>query len=235
MNILLTASLILFTLITAYKTRWGIYLTLILIPTFLIRTEILGIPTTFLELAIYILAIIWLIKKLKNKKIISYNVLREVERSEIELITTSYKQLIQLTKPFLLPTLLFITAAIISTLVSPDKRLSLGILKAWFFDPLLFTIILIDQIKTREQISRSIFSLALMTFWVSTYGIFEYFFDPHRLIEHLRLDSIFTSANYVTMLTVPVTVLLLGTLIYPPRKHKNTKTQKHYFFILERF
>ena len=198
MNIFLIASLILFALITAHKTRLGIYLILVLIPSFLIRAEIFSIPTTFIELSIYILAIIWLIKKVKNKNWNIKNCLK----------TKNYK-----IKNFLIPVILFITAATISTIISPDKRLSLGILKAWFFDPLLFTIIFIDQIKTNNHLKKIIASLSLMILWISTYGIYEYLFNPRNLIEYLRLDSIFTSANYVTMLIVPITILILGYLV----------------------
>ena len=44
----------------------------------------------------------------------------------------------------LLPLALFFGAAIISTIISPDKRISLGVLKAWFFDPLLVLILFLD-------------------------------------------------------------------------------------------
>ncbi|MBU4512564.1 O-antigen ligase family protein [Patescibacteria group bacterium] len=216
MNILFTTSLLLFTLITIYKTRLGIYLILILVPSFLIRTQIFSIPTTFLELSIYILTAIWLLKKT-----ISYNcVTRSLPKGD-ELITTSYKNLIQHAKPFLIPITLFILAALISTAISPDKRLSLGILKAWILDPLLFTIIFIDQIKTREHVNKVIASLSLMVLWVSAYGIYEYFVNPRNLIEYLRLDSIFTSANYVTMLTVPVTLIIISYLISTLKQYNN--------------
>ena len=201
MNILILISLILFTLITIYKTRLGVYLILILIPSFLIRAEVLGIPTTFLELSIYLLAIIWAVKKLKIENWNIKNYLK-IKNWKLKII-----------KPFLLPIFLFITAVIISTIISPDKRLSLGILKAWIFDPLLFTIIFINQIKTDKHINKVIASLSLMILWVSSYGIYEYLFNPRNLIEYLRLDSIFTSANYVTMLIVPITILIIGYLI----------------------
>src|SRR3972149_2022697 len=34
--------------------------------------------------------------------------------------------------------LLFVMAAVVSTIIAPDKREALGILKAWIFDPLLY-------------------------------------------------------------------------------------------------
>ena len=225
MNIFLITSLILFTLITIYRTRLGIYLILILIPTFLIRTQIGPIPTTFLELAIYLLAIIWLLKKVK-KYLPALPTGRQAGRQENwKLKIKNFK--LKIKSPYLLPTALFITAFIISTIISPDKRLSLGILKAWLFDPLLFTIIFIDQINPRiyswgqKHINRVITSLALMVAWVSLYGIYEYFINPRNLIEYSRLDSIFTSANYVTMLTVPPTILILGYLIKLGKQFNN--------------
>ena len=210
-NILFTISLILFTLITIYKTRLGIYLILILIPSFLIRTQILGIPTTFLELSIYLLAIIWLFKKLKFENWKIGNLLK-IENCKLKI--------------FILPIVLFILAALISTIISPDKRLSLGILKGWFFNPLLFLIIFIDQIRTHKHIRWVVASLSLIILWLSGYGIAEYFIAPKNLIEYLRLDSFFTSANYVTMLTVPITVLLLGYIILTLKQYNNIKIEQ---------
>lgn len=214
MNISLLIPLILFSLITFYRTRWGIYLILVLLPSFLIRTQVWFVPTTFLELAIYILAIIWIVKFQKNKKTTAgAGQAKKQKNNQLQQVTISYNKLLKIIRPFLIPTVLLIAATIISTLISPDKRLSLGILKGWFFDPLLFTIIFIDQIKTSKHINNVVTSLGLMTFCVSSYGIYEYFTSPQNLIEKLRLDSIFTSANYVTMLIVPITILILGNVI----------------------
>jgi len=102
------------------KVRWALYLLLVLLPAYLWRTEVGFVPTTFLELSIYLVFAIWFIKALVKRELFKKT-----------------KRIFRLLKPFLIPVILFLGAAVLSVVISPDKRLSLGVLKAWFLDPLL--------------------------------------------------------------------------------------------------
>src|SRR3990172_12365537 len=96
-----------------------ISLILLLLPTYLIRFSIpaspaggFNIPTTLLEIFIYVVFLIglWQAKKIGFRKI---------------------------PLKIYLPTSFLIISLIISTIIAPDKLVPLGILKGFFIDPLL--------------------------------------------------------------------------------------------------
>ncbi len=65
-DLIILATLVIFT-ISCYRLKLGVFLVCALLPAYLIRTSIFGIPTTMLELAIYAVAGAWLIKSVKRK------------------------------------------------------------------------------------------------------------------------------------------------------------------------
>ncbi len=104
----------------AYTRRaWAVFLLLALLPTYLWRGEVFGIPTTWFELALYLAAA-------------SYLLHGDVERYALGRV------------PFraLVGPLLWLGAATLALLVAPDTRLALGVFKGWVVDPLLFCYLL---------------------------------------------------------------------------------------------
>jgi len=184
-------ALIILFIISLAKPRFGLYLILFALPAYLIRYQFFGIPTTFLELAIYAVFIAWLIKFL-----IRPNLKQKTKRLYFSL------------KPFSLPLILFFGAAIISTIISPDKRLSLGVLKAWFFDPLLVLILFLDLMRCDKHIKRVILALFLSAFLIAAYGLYEYVLQT-GLDSDGRLNSFFVPANYAAMFLAPILILSL--------------------------
>lgn len=93
------------------------------LPAYLIRLSIFGIPTTVLEILIYIVFAIGLFNLKKTKEI-------------------SIKSLI--------PIGLLMIAALISVFVSPEKTVALGQFKALFLDPILVFYLILVFIKTED-------------------------------------------------------------------------------------
>ncbi len=171
------------------KSRWGLYLILLLLPTYLIRKEIFSIPTTFLELSIYLVFGVWLLKAISSK-----NLVKKIRR------------IYRLGRPFLIPLVLFFAAAIFATIISPDKRLSLGVLKGWFLDPLLVLFLFLDLIRRKKQIKVVVLALFLSASYIAIYGLYEYVFRV-GLDSDGRLNSVYVPANYVAMYITPILVL----------------------------
>ncbi len=63
-NILFLITLLIFAKVCFFNLRYGIYIIIFLMPAYLLRTEIFSIPTTLLELMIYVLFLIWLTNKI---------------------------------------------------------------------------------------------------------------------------------------------------------------------------
>ena len=112
-----------------------IALIIFLLPSYLVRFSVFQIPTTLLEILIYLGAITTALK-------FSIFNFQFSNKSQFSI----FKQ-----KQILIPIILFLLAGIISIFVSPDKREALGLFKAYILDPVLLSfVILINLNKKRE-------------------------------------------------------------------------------------
>ncbi|MFH0805441.1 MAG: O-antigen ligase family protein [Patescibacteria group bacterium] len=172
-----------------------IYLIVFSLPLYLVCFKIAWVPVTILELMIYVLFIIWL----------SYFIIKK------EKITDS---------KFYLPLLLIFLGATISTLFSSDIQVSAGIWKAWFVAPMLFFVVVINNIKTKKQIKNIIISLVSSGSIVALISLF-YWFNGNLTYDN-RLQAFYNSPNYLAMFLSPI--LILSFYLYFLVKNKIVKT-----------
>lgn len=169
--------------------EWGIYLIVFCLPLYLVRFSILGIPTTVLEVLIYVLFILWLIKGFKFGEI-------------KKLLFTHY--------PLFIAILLILIGVSTATFYSWNLRTSLGIWKAWFIDPILFFIVFISTIKKPEQIARVFYCLICSGLMVSIISLI--YLIQGKLDGQGRLQGFYNSPNYLAMYLAPVLIIGLGML-----------------------
>src|SRR3990167_797188 len=108
-------------------------LLLLLLPTYLIRFSIAGVPTTVLEILIYIVFVYGLWRAYRD----------------------GFKKI---PLKISLPAGLLIIALIVSTFISPDKRTALGEFKGFFIDPILVGWLIFQYLK-KEDISKLFWAL----------------------------------------------------------------------------
>lgn len=147
-----------------------INLIIILFPLYLIKIHIFSIPFTVLELMIYILFLFWVLQKKEQ---------------------VNFKDL-----P-LAPLALIFLGVLISTIFSDDKMVSLGILKGWFFVPIIFLFVISQVVKTREQIKNIFLSLFFSGAGVAAVSFF-YFLSGNMTFDG-RLKSFYLSPNHLAM------------------------------------
>jgi O-antigen ligase len=170
-----------------------------LLPSYLLRIEIIGIPTTLLECLSISLLLVWLFKRThvwKRKRFWSTNAL--------------------------LPVGLMIAASTISIVTSPDFVAALGIWKAYFITPVLLFFLFKHEIR-KEKLqpnnlylalgtSALIISLVGMAQWATSTGI------PAPWDIERRITSIFNYPNAVGLFLGPVAIIGL-LLSNGPQKH----------------
>ena len=162
-----------------------IVLILLLLPTYLIRFSIFGIPSTFLEILIYLIFLFGLWKAYQE----------------------GFKKI---SLRILLPIGLLIIALIISIIVSPDKRTALGEFKGFFIDPMLVGWLTYQNIKEKD-IPKLFWGLIGSGLFVSVYTIIQKFLG--QVTADGRVIGIFGySPNYVALFLAPITVLIAGLL-----------------------
>lgn len=110
--------------VTAWQSRRvGLSVLAAALPTYLLRFNIGPIPFTLLEALLLVLVSVW------------------IARGE-------WKQIHSVPRPWLYGAGGLIAAAILATVVAPDTRGALGVLKAYFVEPVLLFLVAVTTIKT---------------------------------------------------------------------------------------
>ena len=211
-GLLITCYLLLFAYLSLKNLKWGIYLIGALLPTYLIRFTILGIPATLLEGMIVILFIIWLVKEK-----VSLNPLVWIENIKEQGAKSKEQNAIPHT--LRLPIVLLLAASTISVFVSPDLRAALGIWKAYFIEPLMFLLIFVYNVKTTDEIKKVIRCLGLTVLAIGVFAIIQKLTgalipNPFWAAEATRrVTTFFGYPNANALFLVPIILLTVGNLI----------------------
>src|SRR3989338_749000 len=176
-----------------------------LLPAYLLRVQIYGVPFNYLEIATYVLAVAVFIRG------IAYKAFRDQ-------IIVKFRWLKQNQKTFLISVCVFLALMALSLFYTIDARRTAGILKGWFFAPVLASLIFF-MVFERKHWSKFIAAISSSAAILSGYGLWKYYatFESWYANYDLRLLSVFTSANYHALFIVPVMALSLAFLLYRNR------------------
>lgn len=170
-------------------------------PLYLWRGQLAGLPLTFLEVMILTAFAVWLLKDGPHFKTL---LKKDSER-------TSY--------PFrweIIAVLLVSFAGVIVAQVSPA---ALGIFKAYFFEPLLLFILIINLFSSPAGRKKIIGALAISALAVSIFAIFQqltglFIANPFwQAAGSRRATSFFPYPNAVGLFLAPLVLIFLGHLI----------------------
>jgi len=163
--------------------KYLIGLIALLLPTYLIRFEIGGIPTTVLEILIYIVFL-------------------------YGLVNLAYCQWLKVKKKIWLPIGILLLSLIISFYVAPDKLAALGQIKAFFIDPLLILWLMICYLEIKDFIW-IFYGLAGSSLFVSVHTIVQKILG--HVTPDGRVIGLFGySPNYLALYLAPVATLLIA-------------------------
>lgn len=186
---------------------YGLCLIIILLPSYLWRFDLVGLPTTFLEIMIWWLFIIWLIKEQRFSRI---NWL--FDKSAENLVPKIWRYLISI----------WLIISIIACLHNPTLT-ALGLWRAYFLEPILFFIIFIYLIKDQADLKLVIKSFGLLLLGLFIVAIYQNFSGwnlplAYDLPNVRRLTTIFSYPNALSLLVAPITAFFAG-LYLVERRH----------------
>lgn len=176
------------------RPQMAILACMAILPSYLLKLQLFGVPTTVLELSIW--------------AVFAGSFLRETFLPTSQGIWSWTKQ-VKDAKLFW-PTILFFAVSLVSAIVAFHQQTALGGWKAWVFDPLLVALLLIQFFQAKD-LWKIVASIGISSAVLSGYGIYEYLILPGQLGDG-RLDSVFDPANYHALFIGPIIILLIGFL-----------------------
>ncbi len=205
-----------------FKPKYGLALILIFLPTYQIKFQIAEIPFTFLEIMILISFFCWAIKKWKNLAV---------------------GQLRDLLDDWFLPICLWLLVSTTAVFIAPDLRAAAGVWRAYFVEPILFLLVLLDLAENKmnkESILDIIFfGLSVSAFGCSIWAVLQKWFgggvwsmEVWGQPEIWRATGPFSHPNFLGLYLAPAIILGIGILIANARKNFGLVIYYSLFIIL---
>lgn len=210
MEYLLIIFFAIFTLVAHKNLVNATAILIAMLPCYLVRFSIFGLPSTTLEVMLLIIVSIWFLKFGFNK------------------IYKKYKKQAQYTSfPYQTQIILIIASATISVFSAPNTWKALGLWRAYFIEPILFFLIFIQIIKTKKDLQKILYGLGVSAFSVSVFAIYQKItgnlipVEMWRPEEVRRVTSFYTSPNAVGLFLSPIIMVYLGWFLSEIKnKHK---------------
>lgn len=185
MTPLLLLALAAFAFIAWQDHRRAFFLFLGLLPTYLIRFNFGGFPTTALELLFVILLIAWLMRREKR--------LVDIRGWGILMI-------------------LWLAAATAAVFVSPNTRAAFGVWKAYFVEPAIFFILANDVLRSAENRARAVAALAWTALVIGVLAVFQRFTNfavpyPWNVTGEFRATAFYGFPNAIGLFLAPLVPL----------------------------
>lgn len=162
-----------------------IYFSIIAIPAYAIKFYVIGLPTNVFEVLVFLVVMIFFIKK-KNFKLIFSGC-----------------------KPYFLPVAMILVGLVASTLLNEDYRSGFGAIKSWFIFPLLFPLVALAEIKS-ESYKKIYKAIYFSSFLASCVAITYFFLD--KITFDGRLQAFYNSPNFLAMYIAPA--VLIGVALF---------------------
>jgi len=233
-------SIIPFTLLFAFITwrhfRLGLFFVFALLPVYLIRFSLGPLPTTLLEVMIWIVLGVWFIKYIAKKDTRH----KPSSRAQAEGIQTNLKKQIINNKILWVGAVIFLIAATISIFTAADIRAAAGEWKAFYIEPFLLFIVLITTLKekqgTRHKVQGTdaiLFALVLLGLVTSALAIYQHFTGwmvPHAFWANrdtYRVTGWYGFPNGVGVFLAPIVPIAVYFVlriwgVIKGRKHQDT-------------
>ncbi|MCK5061238.1 O-antigen ligase family protein [Candidatus Parcubacteria bacterium] len=212
MSSILILFIIAYSLLAWRRLDWAMMVILAALPSYMIRFDVFGIPFTVLETMILVAFAVWMIK---NYKAIIENIKKRFRKLRV----TSYK--LRVTRyPFDYEIIALLIISWIAIAMAGFSDAALGVWKAYFFEPILVYILIINvfgkfsvETHCNASLRKILWPLAFSAFFVSLYAILQkigLLYSPENFLP--RVTGPFPYPNALGLYLGPIVMLLIGWL-----------------------
>ena len=210
MELLILLNLFFFAVLAATKPRLGILFIIMALPSYLIRFELFSVPTTLLEGMIGISFLFWLVDS--TPRIIK---------------TLKHKFAKREKYPFRWEIIGILILSYFAVAISNFDLGAFGIWKAYFFEPIILFILIMNYFPRKKDWQKIVWALALSALFISIVSLFQqftgaYIFNPYWSQEATRrVVSVFGYPNAIGLYLAPIIMLSIGLLMEKTKEAKN--------------
>lgn len=210
MDLVLFFSIFCFLIIAIFRIDLAVLFIVSLLPTYLIRFNVLGIPFTFLEIMILVSFASWFIQVTKLKPVSWFK---------------DYKK--RQPYPFYREIIIITLVAFLGVAAANFSLTSLGLLKAYFLEPILLFILIINISATKASRQKLLLGLLFGALTTAMLAIFQQITGTFIInaywanLDTRRVVSWFGYPNAVGLFLGPITVIMLSWLLELLKKPKS--------------
>lgn len=201
MTSLIIIALVFFAIIAYLRLHLSVLLIIALLPAYLLRFNVFSIPSTLLEAMILISFLVW------------------VYRATNFQVRKWYKEKNNRAHyPFAKEIIAILVLAFISLGLAKFSNAGLGILKAYFFEPIILYILILNTLQGKKRREGIVLALSLGALHVSFLALYQqisglYIFNPSwALAETRRVVSWFGYPNAVGLYLAPIVAISFSYL-----------------------
>jgi len=194
-----------FAILTWKDLHAGLLLLVAVLPSYLLRTDILGVPTTLLEMLVMTFLIVW-----------------SVKRKAWSLSTRCFTSHVSL---FTILIFLLLFAATFAIFIAPDRLAALGVWKAYFVEPLLLYFVIRYELGTMDFMNanrsplhftsiKMFQALGVSAIVLSSIAIVQWFTGAGIPIPwdfQRRVTSVFDYPNALGLFLGPIVVIAVAS------------------------
>jgi len=221
MSVFVVIFSILFLTLALTRLNYALFFLIAALPTYLIRFSVFGIPSTLLELMILITFAVWFLKRyLPN--------LRNLFKKNHERIPY----------PFSWEIILLIILSFIAVGIAGFNSSALGTWKAYFFEPILVFILVLNVYKDKKDWQKILWAFLLSALGIILFAIYQKITGDFiansfwAQAETRRVVSWFEYPNAIGLYLAPLVLIFIGWFFSLPRQTTIFKTLKKLLIIL---
>ncbi len=203
MTIFLVSFFLFFLILAIKKLDWALMLTIVALPAYLLRFNIGPLPTTVLEMMILISALVWAVKNFTavwTRLCLRFRGQPKGQRY-----------------PFDWEIIILLIVSLVAVGLSHFSNSALGLWRAYFFEPILFYLIVINVLGQSKDLGKILWPLSFSALGIALVAWYQEFFNLAFLNPvwslQMRATSVFPYSNAVGLYLAPISIILLSWLL----------------------